>query len=67
MSDIPDYEYEHTMEPHCPHCGYKFMDTWEWPNSSQDDECNSCGEKFSYETESVRYFTLTPIKPKEPR
>lgn len=63
MSEPEDHEYRHTTEPVCPHCGHQFRDLWEWPDSDDDAECGSCGGHFRYETEAVRYFTLTKRAP----
>lgn len=33
----------------CPYCGYIHSDSWEAGESSDNDECEGCGKKFTWE------------------
>lgn len=38
-----------TDEIECPHCGYSSGDSFESPDSSDEEVCQSCGSTYSYE------------------
>ena len=33
----------------CPHCGSENADSWEAPDSDDENECGSCGSVFAHE------------------
>ncbi|KEO80851.1 hypothetical protein [Tumebacillus flagellatus] len=33
----------------CPHCGDEFGDSWEIPQDSGTEECQSCGKSYTFE------------------
>ncbi|MDD2267442.1 hypothetical protein [Sulfuricurvum sp.] len=33
----------------CPHCGANKSDSWEYSDSSDSEECQSCGSIYSYQ------------------
>jgi DNA-directed RNA polymerase subunit RPC12/RpoP len=42
-------DHSSTQELVCPHCGFKFSDSWEWTGDDGDDECLECGKTFFWE------------------
>jgi DNA-directed RNA polymerase subunit RPC12/RpoP len=47
---------DNTDEVVCPHCGYKFSDSWEM--SEGEYECSDCGRKFEISIDtSITYST----------
>ncbi len=42
----------------CPHCGYEYSESHEFPDGLGELECDNCGKKFDYERViSVTYTT----------
>ncbi len=52
-------EHEYTAEIVCPHCGYKYGDSWEYNNDDGNKiECECCDKKFILSVNfSVDYST----------
>ena len=44
--------HEYTNEIVCPHCGYEFMDSWEFEQDTKLLSCVECGKEFRYIRES---------------
>ena len=41
----------------CPYCGYEISDSWEYPES-EDEECSACSKHFHYTRHtSVTYYS----------
>jgi len=46
----------------CPHCNYEYSDSWEFDDSDGEEyECETCGEKFTLTTETIRKYTTKRI------
>ncbi len=41
----------------CPYCGYEEEECWEFGEESENHMCGDCGKKYSFTTETSRYFT----------
>lgn len=57
METENEINHEYTDEIVCPHCGYEFGDSWEFPESG-DYKCPDCDNKFKFQREiEVTYST----------
>ena len=47
--DIEDIDCDFTNDITCPCCGHKLINSWEASDSSDDEICENCHSKYSYE------------------
>ena len=59
-SDEPVYT-QNEDEVICPYCGYKFSDSWEFPDEGTT-ECSDCEREFSYGRNVVVTYSTSRIK-----
>ena len=53
-----EIDHECTDKPVCPYCGHTHRDAWEWPDNSEDSECEECERTFhAYRTIYVTWET----------
>lgn len=66
---MENIEHEYTHEIVCPHCGYEFMDSWEFESEDIGElDCDECDESFvAHRNISVSYSTKKSLTPKEVR
>jgi protein-arginine kinase activator protein McsA len=56
MSDEKQIDHEDTDEIVCPHCGFKFGNSWEYQSGTV--ECGDCKREFHCEVDyTVTYTT----------
>ena len=63
---MPEINHEYTDEVVCPHCGYEHTDSWDRPDSDED-ECGECGKPFQYSRSTTVKYSTAPIDPKDYR
>lgn len=56
-------DHSYTSEIVCPHCGYKFSDSWEV--ESNEVECGECEKKFEVERHDERTYSTCEIPPEK--
>ena len=49
-------DHEFTDEIVCPHCGYKFEESWEWEDEGEAT-CYGCEQDFTFERHTTVEYT----------
>jgi len=63
--NIQDINCDFTDSITCPYCGHKLTDSWEMPDSSDEEICDYCHSKYSYERDvEVTYNSVKIEKAK---
>jgi hypothetical protein len=55
------YDCRSTEDLVCPYCGYVEGDSWELANSDDAHQCGKCEKFFSYDSNTVRYFSSSQV------
>ncbi len=57
-----EIDSDYTSEIVCPYCGYTQGDSWELPDNSDEEICQGCNSKFSYERNVEVTYSSTKIE-----
>ncbi len=53
--------HEGTPEIVCPHCGYHYMDSWDFSLDRGETECVECDKPFAWFRDVIIEYSTKPL------